>query len=77
MVKPVSVAVPEVASVPVQPPVAVQEVALVDDQVKVTLPLYAMELAEAVKATVGAGGALTATLADCEAVPPVPVQDKL
>lgn len=76
---------------PVQPPVAVQDVALVDDQLKVTLPLYAIVGDEAVKVTVGAGvtgatGAAavtgtafgaTATVTDFERLPPVPVQDKL
>jgi len=79
---------PEVGSEPVQPPVAVQEVALVDDQVRVVLLPLATEVAAAVKVTVGAdvpptGAATvvdceaTATLTDFEVEPPLPVQDKL
>jgi hypothetical protein len=59
--------------VPDQPPEAVHEVALVELQVKVeALPLFTV-LGLALKLTVGAA-AVTVTVADCAAVPPVPVQ---
>jgi hypothetical protein len=61
LVKADRVVLPEVASAPLQPPDAVQEVALVDDQTKVVLPLYATELAVGVKVTVGATGGLPVT----------------
>jgi hypothetical protein len=66
--------VPLVGWIPLHAPLAVQEVALallqvsVDVDPDVTLP----GLAESV--SVGGGNALTATVADCAAVPPVPVQ---
>ena len=64
---------PLVGFEPLQPPEAVQDVALLDDQTKdAALPLV-IELGLAVKLTVGAG-ALTETVADCAALPPVPVQ---
>ena len=46
---------PEVALAPDQSPLAVQEVALVDDQVRVEDPLYATEVGLAEIVTVGAG----------------------
>jgi hypothetical protein len=52
---------------------AVQEAALVADQANVELPPLATVLGLAVKLTVGAG-CLTDTVADCDALPPVPVQ---
>jgi hypothetical protein len=65
--------VPLTALVPDQAPEAVQEVALVDDQLIVDpLPLIT-ELGTALRLTVGAG-ALTDTVADCDALPPAPVQ---
>jgi hypothetical protein len=64
---------PLAALVPDQAPVALQEVALVADQVKVELLPLATVLGLAVKLTVGAG-AVTETVADCDALPPVPVQ---
>ena len=64
---------PLTAFVPDQAPEAVQEVAFVADQVKVEpLPL-ATVLGLAAKVTAGAG-AVTETVEDCEALPPVPVQ---
>jgi hypothetical protein len=66
--------VPLIASVPVQPPLAVQDVAFVLDQVSVALPPEAMIGGFAVKVTVGAVE-VTVTVADAGAdVPPVPVQ---
>ena len=64
---------PLTALVPDQAPEAVQEVALVEDQVKVEpLPL-ATVLGLAAKVTVGAGE-ITDTVADCAALPPLPAQ---
>lgn len=65
--------VPVTLLVPVQPPEAVQEVALVDDQVSVEpLPL-ATVLGLADRVTVGEGG-VTDTVTDWAALPPAPVQ---
>jgi hypothetical protein len=64
---------PLAALVPDQAPEAVQEVALVADQVNVELPPLATVLGLAAKVTVGAGE-VTDTVADCVALPPVPVQ---
>lgn len=47
---------PFVGSVPLQVPEAVQEVALVEDQVSVELWPAVTEVGEALKATVGTGG---------------------
>jgi hypothetical protein len=58
---------------PLQPPEAAQEVALVDDQLKVEALPLATVLGLAVSVTVGAG-AVTDTVADCVALPPVAVQ---
>jgi hypothetical protein len=63
---------PLVASGPDQAPEALQDVALVDDQVSVEpLPL-ATVLGLAVSVTVGVGP-VTDTVADCVALPPLPV----
>ena len=64
---------PLVASLPLQPPEALQEAALVEAQVNVDVPPLAMVLGFAVSVTVGAG-AVTVTVADCAALPPGPVQ---
>jgi hypothetical protein len=64
---------PLVGSPPPQPPDAAQEVALVDDQINVAPPPLAIVLGLALKLTVGAA-AVTETVADCVALPPVPVQ---
>ena len=61
------------ASLPLQPPDATQAVALVEDQDNVeALPLGTV-LGLALSVTVGAGE-VTETVADWEALPPVPVQ---
>lgn len=60
------------ALLPVQAPEAAHEVAFADDQFRVALPPVATVLGLALKAIVGTGG-LTETVADCEALPPVPV----
>jgi len=71
---------PEVALVPVHPlaPEAVQEVALVEDQVSVEVAPFATEVGFAASDTVGAGGGGgvpgTVTVADALAPPPEPVQ---
>lgn len=64
---------PLVASPPLQPPEAVQEVALVEDQVSTEVAPLATVLGLALKVTAGAG-LVTVTVADCEALPPAPVQ---
>ena len=65
---------PLAALVPDQAPVAVHEVALVADQVSVELPPLATVLGLAAKVTVGVGE-VTETVADCAALPPLPVQE--
>ena len=67
---------PLMALVPDQPPEAVQDVALVDVQVRVELAPLATEAGLAVKVTVGVG-AVTETVADWVAVPPPPVQARV
>ena len=52
---------PDVTLVPLQPPEAVQEFALVDDQVSCVLPPVATLMGFAVNVTVGAGGGGVAT----------------
>jgi hypothetical protein len=64
---------PLMALAPDQPPEAVQEVALLDDQVSVDDAPLAIVLGLAAMATVGAGG-VTETVFDCVALPPAPVQ---
>jgi hypothetical protein len=64
---------PLVALLPVQPPEAVQDVALVEDQVRVEVAPLATVLGLAVRVTAGAG-VVTDTVADCDALPPVPLQ---
>jgi hypothetical protein len=64
---------PLAAMLPDQAPEAVHDVALVADQVKVELPPLATALGLAVNVTVGAGE-VTETVADCDALPPLPVQ---
>jgi hypothetical protein len=64
---------PLVALPPDQAPDAVHEVALVADQFSVELAPLAMVLGLAAKVTTGAGE-VTETVADCDALPPLPVQ---
>jgi hypothetical protein len=68
--------VPLVALLPVQPPDPVHEVALLEDQVSVDVPLLAMLVGFVLIDTVGAEGAEeeTETVADWAVVPPAPVQ---
>jgi hypothetical protein len=65
--------VPIVGIVPLQPPEAVQEVALVDDHFKVDAAPLLTVLGLAERATAGAAR-VTETVADCVALPPAPVQ---
>lgn len=71
----VTLAVPLVAMVPLQPPDAVQEVALVEVHVSVALPPTVIDVGLALIETVGAGATVTVVLA--EAVPPAPVQSSV
>jgi len=66
--------VPLVASVPLQAPLAVHEVASVDDQVSVALLPSAMLVGLTEIMAVGATGAVTVTVAEAFALPPLPVQ---
>jgi hypothetical protein len=73
----VSVAVPLVASVPLQAPLAVHDVALVDDHVSVALEPRMIGLGDTAIVTVGAAGALTVSVAEALPLPPLPVQVKV
>lgn len=64
---------PLVASEPLQPPDAAQEVAPVEAHVNAEAAPLATVLGAAVKVTVGAG-AVTVTVAVWDALPPAPVQ---
>ncbi len=64
---------PLAAIVPDQAPEAEHEVAVAADQLSVELLPLATVLGLADKVTVGAG-AVTETTADCDALPPAPVQ---
>ncbi len=67
----VTVCEPLVASVPVQLPLAVQLVALLDDQVSVAVLPTAIEVADSVK--LGAGGGAPVTVKLTEVAGEVPV----
>jgi len=60
--------------VPDHPPEAVQEVALLADHVRVELPPLVTVLGLALMLTVAVGFALTVTVTDWVALPPLPVQ---
>ncbi len=62
---------------PDQPPEAVHEVALVDDQVNVDAAPLATVVGLALRLTTAVGFALTVTVTDCAALPPGPVQVKV
>ena len=64
---------PEVACVPLHPPLAVQAVALVEDQVTVDGVPSVTEVGSKVTVTVGAGGAVAVTVALALALPPAPL----
>lgn len=74
-VRAAEVSVPDVALAPLQAPVAVQLVALVEDHVKVEEPPFATVIGFAVSVSVGTGGTVTVT--DRLIVPPAPVQFRL
>jgi hypothetical protein len=59
---------------PLQPPLAVQLVAFVEDQLSVVDPPLVTVVGVAVSVTAGAAGCVTVTLTDCVADPPAPVQ---
>jgi hypothetical protein len=64
---------PLVASEPDHPPDAVQDATSFDDQVSVEVPPFATLVGLALRDTLGVPAA-TVTVADCEALPPGPVQ---
>ena len=64
---------PVVASEPLQPPEAAQAVALVEDQLSAEVAPLLTVAGFAVRVTEGAG-VLTDTMADCAALPPLPLQ---
>jgi hypothetical protein len=64
---------PAVVSEPLQPPDAVQAVALVDDQVNADVAPLLTVPGFAVRVTEGAG-VVSDTVADCAALPPLPLQ---
>jgi hypothetical protein len=64
---------PLTGMLPDQAPAATHAVALVEDQLSVELLPLVIELGLALKLTTGAA-AFTDTVADCEALPPLPVQ---
>jgi hypothetical protein len=66
--------VPLVASAPLQPPEAVHELALVEDQVKLELPPLLTAIGFAFKVIVGKAG-VTDTTTDCDADPFAPMQE--
>ena len=59
---------------PVQPPLAVQEVAFVEDQLSVEAPPVVTDVGLAASVSVGAGGGITVTVTLCDTVPPSPEQ---
>jgi hypothetical protein len=68
---------PLAASLPLQPPEAVQEVALVDDQIRVEVPPLDTALGLALKLNVGAApvaAPVAVIVTDCTALPPAPAQ---
>ena len=70
----VTVAVPLVVCVPLQPPLAVQLVALVEDQESVAFAPTVMLVGATEIVTVGCGGAVTVRLVEPFPVAPAPVQ---
>lgn len=65
---------PNVARAPLQPPLAVQVSASVEDHESVDEVLYGTVLGEADRVTLGDGGGLTLTVTVWLALPPAPVQ---
>jgi hypothetical protein len=62
---------------PLHPPLAVQDVALLDDQVSVELSPPAIDSGSAASVSVGAGGAVTLTVTLSVTVPPLPTQESV
>jgi hypothetical protein len=73
----VTFSLPLIAFAPDQSPDAVQEVALALDQVSFVDWPIVIDVGEAKIETVGAGGTVTVTVAEADAVPPAPEQDKV
>jgi len=70
------VSLPEVGLLPVHPPLALHDVALVDVQLSCVVPFMFTVVGLASKESVGVAAAVTLTVAlDC-ALPPLPVQDR-
>jgi hypothetical protein len=76
-VKGPTLSLPESGLLPDQAPPASQEVASVDDQVKVEEPFMSTVVGLAVSATVGNGAGFTATVTDRPALPPAPLQARV
>ena len=68
---------PLTAREPDQPPLPLQELALLEFQVRVAAPPLAIVAGLALKLTTGAGAPLTMTVAEELADPPAPVQTRL
>jgi hypothetical protein len=73
VVRPEVLVEPLIGFVPAQPPEAVQDVAFVEDQLSVEVAPFLTVLGLAVKVTAGVG-VVTETVADCVALPPLPLQ---
>jgi hypothetical protein len=73
-VSPLRTSVPVRPLAPLQPPLAVQLAAFVADQPRVEAPPLTTDDGVAVSETVGGGAALTVTVTDWDADPPLPVQ---
>ena len=74
VVKAAVACVPEMPFVPVQPPDALQLVALVDDHVSFDVPPDATDAGDALSVTVGAAPLVTVNVAEVVFVPPDPEQ---
>ena len=74
MAEGVTDSLPLVDSAPDQLPLAVHDVALVDDQVSVELAPSVIDVGSKEMLTVGAAGAFTVRVAELLPVPPAPVQ---
>jgi len=68
---------PESGLLPAQAPPALQEVASLDDQLRVEALPELTVVGLAANETVGNGGGLTATVTDCPASPPAPLQVRI
>ena len=77
MLSGLTVWLPEVALLPLQAPLAVHDVVLLEDQLRVLMPPLAIDAGLALRLTLGAVALVTVTVVDPEALPPVPVQLKL